>query len=135
MALPDINLPIEVEGIFQKYAAGKDMLVDYVVQDLMVLLDRAESLNFRAEGADSFDFFSNFVFLGRISIERAKHKLRMLCARLCVLCNEHGGGISSPYGGASNFSWMLPDGKHLPVYLSFCNTPDRQEIVLRKRCT
>jgi hypothetical protein len=58
-----------------------------------------------------------------VSLDFARGKLRMLCARLGVLCQENGNPEVSPYGGEGTI-----EPKHRTV--RFKNTPDEQEFTI-----
>jgi hypothetical protein len=62
-----------------------------------------------------------------VPVEGARGKLRILCARLSVVCLERGGSEVSPYGGEGRFD--SDDGGAWSV--RFTNTPSQQEFEIR----
>lgn len=67
-------------------------------------------------------------------MDRAKTKLRMLCARLGVLCNEGGGPEVSLYGGEGVIRKAGPDGRAVGSEqwaVRFMNTPDQQGFIIQ----
>ncbi len=71
-----------------------------------------------------------------VEMGRARTKLRMLCARLSVLCNESSGSEVSLYGGegtilgtAMNTSWAS-SGQPPQWSVRFKNTPSEHEFTI-----
>jgi hypothetical protein len=60
--------------------------------------------------------------------EAARSVLRMICARLAVICNERTATDISPYGDKADLDYDVQDHKHWSI--SFTNTPDRQEFLI-----
>ncbi len=60
--------------------------------------------------------------------EAARTVLRMICARLGVICKERTAKDISPYGGQAIVDYAIQDQKRWSV--SFTNTPDRQEFLI-----
>jgi hypothetical protein len=56
----------------------------------------------------------------------ARTILRMICARLGVLCKERAATDVSPYGDKAVLDYGV--GDHRRWIVSFCNTPPRQEF-------
>ena len=65
-----------------------------------------------------------------VEVDAAKGKLRMMCARLGVLCNEQSGREVSPYGGEAAFAYELPPGTPLTWNVRFKNAPAEQEFLI-----
>jgi hypothetical protein len=65
------------------------LLVAVKVGEVKCALASADKMRFESPGQDAWD----------VELGRAKSKLRMLCARLAVLCNENGAREVSIYGG------------------------------------
>jgi hypothetical protein len=69
-----------------------------------------------------------------VTLDRAKTKLRMLCARLGVLCNESGGPEVSLYGGEGVIRKAAPgreSERPSQWAVRFMNTPDRQGLIIQ----
>src|SRR5579883_3328735 len=54
--------------------------------------------------------------------------LRMICARLGVICKEHTTTDISPYGAKAVLNYDVQDQKRWSI--SFTNTPERQEFLI-----
>jgi hypothetical protein len=71
---------------------------------------------------------------GEIVLDSARSKLRMLCARLGVLCNETPGPAVSLYGGEGVIRVQPQNGmarKELAeMAIHFKNTPDEHEFTI-----
>jgi hypothetical protein len=68
-----------------------------------------------------------------ISLSRARTKLRIICARLSVLCNESGDPECSIYGGESfirGTSSSSPNGEPRRWKVSFMNTPSEHHFTI-----
>ncbi len=64
-----------------------------------------------------------------VDLDGCRGKLRMVCARLSVLCNEAPGTQVSPYGGEGIVRLPSSNGKGPQQWaLHFKNTPDVQEF-------
>jgi len=63
-----------------------------------------------------------------VELDAAQAKLRMLCARLSVLCNEAKGSAVSPYGGAGTVT--SPAAPLDQWTVRFTNTPGVQEFTM-----
>ena len=63
-----------------------------------------------------------------VELDAARAKLRMLCARLSVLCNEGKGSAVSPYGGEGTFT--SPAAPLDQWTVRFTNTPGQQEFTM-----
>ena len=61
-----------------------------------------------------------------IELDAARAKLRMLCARLSVLCKPENGRAVSPYGGTGS----IPRDAAPPCSVSFKNTPEEHQFTL-----
>ena len=64
-----------------------------------------------------------------VDLDRARSKLRTMCARLGVLCNEHSGEDVSLYGGEALFNYG-PAGPERRWRVRFQNTPGKQEFTI-----
>jgi hypothetical protein len=64
-----------------------------------------------------------------IDVDAAKGKLRMLAARLGVLCNETPDANVSLYGGRGTIRFS--NGTTTAIAVEFQNTPDHREFALR----
>jgi hypothetical protein len=60
--------------------------------------------------------------------EAARSVLRMICARLGVICKEHGTTGIAPYGDKAVLDYDVQDQKRWSI--SFTNTPDRQQFLI-----
>jgi hypothetical protein len=60
--------------------------------------------------------------------EAARIILRMICARLGVLCKDLGSAEVSPYGGQSEIAYELHGRTRWSI--AFTNVPDRQEFAI-----
>ncbi|HZV06732.1 MAG TPA: hypothetical protein VE999_16745 [Gemmataceae bacterium] len=60
--------------------------------------------------------------------EAARSILRMICARLGVICKEHTTTDISPYGAKAVLNYDVQDQKRWSI--SFTNTPERQEFLI-----
>jgi hypothetical protein len=68
-----------------------------------------------------------------VEIDAARSKLRMLCARLSVLCNETPGSAVSPYGGVGVIRVQSQNGNGAtqPQWtVRFKNTPGEHEFTV-----
>jgi hypothetical protein len=65
-----------------------------------------------------------------VELTMARGKLRSICARLGVLCNESSGKEVSLYGGEATFAYDAGPGP-VSVSVSFKNTPDEQRFQIR----
>jgi hypothetical protein len=66
-----------------------------------------------------------------VELTRARAKLRALCARLGILCNQGSGNEVSLYGGEATFPYAVPGGLPVSLSVSFKNTPDEQRFQIR----
>lgn len=66
-----------------------------------------------------------------VELKMARGKLRSICARLGVLCNEGSGRELSLYGGEASFAHEVPGRGPVSVSVSFKNTPDEQRFQIR----
>lgn len=72
-----------------------------------------------------------------VPVDRARGKLRMLCANLGVRCNESGGQDVSIYGGegvitkAPAFTLMNSSPNHEAWKVRFKNTPGEHEFTIQ----
>jgi hypothetical protein len=66
-----------------------------------------------------------------VPLLRAKGKLRMMCARLAVICEEQLGGPPPLYGGDALLAWPLPGGGTMSCRVLFQNTPGDQWLAIR----
>jgi hypothetical protein len=101
------------------------------VGEIKCTLANDRALRFQVPGQPPWD----------VELGRAKSKLRMLCARLSVLCNESGDQEVSLYGGEG----VIREGLVSPtnpnavaieqrVTVRFKNTPSVQEFTISKCC-
>jgi hypothetical protein len=60
--------------------------------------------------------------------EAARSVLRMMCARLGVICKERTATDISLYGDKADLDYNVQDQKRWSI--SFTNTPDRQEFLI-----
>jgi hypothetical protein len=63
-----------------------------------------------------------------IELDAARAKLRMLCARLAVLCGETAAGPVSPYGASGTIA--CPGRPSYRWAVRFKNTPGEQEFAI-----
>jgi hypothetical protein len=63
-----------------------------------------------------------------VELDAARGKLRMLCARLSVLCNRAVGGAVSPYG--ADVIIATTDRASERWAVRFINTPDQQQFTI-----
>jgi hypothetical protein len=63
-----------------------------------------------------------------VRLDAARGKLRMLCARLAVRCQETAGNAVSPYGGAGTIT--APQTHADGWTVRFKNTPDEQQFTV-----
>jgi hypothetical protein len=76
---------------------------------------------------DALRFESKGRLLCEVELLAAKGKLRMVCARLAVICQEHTGRELQPYGDDVSFaSEALPDRGRW--HIRFVNTTSKQEF-------
>lgn len=94
-----MTIQAHVQDLVRKKLVGREIDVASFVDELLELTGR--------EGAVACTFVGNdalhFALPGRgltfdLSLDAARGKLRMMCARLSVLCSESGGDVSL-YGG------------------------------------
>ncbi len=69
------------------------------IDELLLLAAEQEEIRCSLVGESALRFESSEHHSTEVKVGRAKTKLRMLCARLAVLCNESGGSEVSLYGG------------------------------------
>lgn len=121
-------LPLsQIPGLVQAKLAGRKIDVVGFIDELLSLVKEAgglrcylatdRRLRFELDGQAS-----------EVELESARSKLRMLCARLSVLCTGTNGSAVSSYGGEGTItSLQIPS----PGWkLRFSNTPGEQEFTL-----
>ncbi len=66
-----------------------------------------------------------------VGLDSCRGKLRMMCARLGVLCNESGGGEVSLYGGEGVIQVPAQNGRQPHQWTArFMNTPAEHEFTI-----
>ena len=110
------NLPDgrEVDGV---RFIDELLLVAAEVGEIQCSLASDRELRFQAPDRPAWD----------VELDRAKTKLRMLCARLGVLCNESGGPEVSLYGGEG----VIKKAGPAQWAVRFMNTPDQQGFIIQ----
>ena len=68
--------------------------------------------------------------LCEVRLPIAKAVLRMMCARLCVVCNELGKCDANLYGDSAKFPYENPAGGKVRLSIVFINTPSEQAFTL-----
>jgi hypothetical protein len=102
-----------------------------VVGMVRLLLDAARDAGeiccrLSPDGAGLRFEFPQSTLVEDVSLDRARAKLRMMCARLAVLCREHGAPDVSPYGGEGE----VESGGGV-WHVRFVNTPSQHEFTIR----
>jgi hypothetical protein len=100
------------------------------IDELLEATSQAGEVNCRlaSEQRLQFEFDGRAV---EVDLDSARGKLRMLCARLSVLCVGSGGAPVSPYGGEGTITTSPQQQRQL----RFRNTPDEQGFTIRSTPT
>jgi DNA-binding transcriptional ArsR family regulator len=101
------------------------------VDHLLSFASELGSLSCTLQGSRILKFGSRGRPLGEIELPQARTILRVLCARLSVLCREQTGQEVSPYGDEAEFGYVLTNGKRFHLAVSFKNTTDDQEFIIQ----
>ncbi len=128
-----------IHALVMAKLAGRKIDVVGFVDDLLQLSKEVGEIHCSLATEDRLRFAIPDQDSCEVALDAGRGKLRMLCARLCVLCNASGASTVSSYGGegaikvpASN----LPEnGKPLTDRFDqwttrFKNTPAQQEFTL-----
>jgi hypothetical protein len=65
-----------------------------------------------------------------VELGRARSKLRMLCARLGVVCQDHNGRDINLYGDEATLEFPTTSPKPSKMHVRFKNTTDAQEFTI-----
>jgi hypothetical protein len=109
-------------------AVDGEMKIVAFVDELFPLAVTLGDLNCTAVDDRALQFRTRGQPLCEVELACARGKLRMLCARLAVICSKRTGREFSPYGEEAEFDLPLPSGQCVPFKVRFTNTPDRQEF-------
>lgn len=148
-----MNVKDEVNALVQEYLADNHYVkvMEFMDELLLIASDLGE-ISCRMGGDGKLRFQSGQE-IWEVEIGRTLCKLRMLCARLGVLCNESGGDVSL-YGGEGiiksttlslvavgsrlgtsrgpeSEAGSLGNGELKTWAVRFKNTPDAQEFTIR----
>src|SRR5437867_2262891 len=114
-----------VEALVQEKLAGRRVDPVAFIDELLVIAGEAGEVRFSLadEGALRITVGGNTCEIG---LDAARSKLRMLCARLSVLCNQSKEAEASPYGGQG----VIKRAAARDCAVSWKNTPAEQEFTL-----
>lgn len=119
----------------QDSMAGRNFCIVESVEQLLIIATRFEVFECVFESKDSLRFLLPGESIS-VRVDRAKVKLRTMCARLAALVNEQGTGeIISPYGGEGRLAFRAKSGESAHFQLRFENTPEKQEFHLTRIST
>lgn len=124
-----MSIQTRIADLVQAKLSGNKIDVVGFVDELLTIISASgeircglatdHSLRFEAAGGTAFD----------VDLDASRGKLRMLCARLSVLCSESSGIPVSPYGGDGTIRIAAANGKGpQECSVQFKNTPDAQEF-------
>lgn len=114
---------------------GNKLHTVWLVDQLLKIATQFETFDceFESENTLRFSVSGQSVSL---PVERARMRLRQVCARLSVLVNEQGTEeIISPYGGEGRLAFRAKSGESAHFQLRFENTPEKQEFHLTRIST
>ena len=111
-----------IRDLVQAKLAGRKIDVVGFIDELLDMAKEAGEIRCRlaTEQRLRFEFGDQTC---EVDLEGARGKLRMLCARLSVLCNETGGSAVSAYGGHGLIANLKDQWT-----ARFQNTPGEQEF-------
>lgn len=107
---------------------NQDLDVDITVQLLLTQMEILQTISCNAS-EDRLFFYRRQQQLCSIALANARSKLRMMCARLAMICREQGQDVS-PYGGETEFAHEVSQGTSLRIGLKFMNRADHHEFAL-----
>jgi hypothetical protein len=114
----------------QAKLTGRKIDVVGVVDDLLGIVAEAGEIHcfLSSEQTLRFEMHDDIC---EIDLDSCRGKLRMLCARLSVLCNETAITTVSPYGGEGVIRLPSHNGvEPSRCTVRFKNTPDEQEFTI-----
>ena len=111
----------------ERSLSGDRVDVDTAIQALLLLANEAGIVRMTTLEAGHLHVEVGDCGFAQVNVDRAKMKIRMVCARLAVLCKEQGAQDLSPYGGRGSLSHS---GFDHPFDLDFANTMHEQSILL-----
>jgi len=101
------------------------------VDQLFCLAEQLGSIYCTYLTENSLRFRSHEDALCDVILSRARCKVRMICARLSVACEERGSREVSPYGDTVEFPEIQAEGSSTQRWsVHFMNTPDKQEFTI-----
>jgi hypothetical protein len=117
-----------MHDLIQTKLAGRKIDVVGFVDALLALAKEAGEIRSGLATEQSLHFaLGDQAF--EVELDAARAKLRMLCARLSVLCKATGGGAVSPYAGEGIIA--APGTPPEQWAVRFKNTPDEQQFTVR----
>jgi hypothetical protein len=118
-----------LQHLIQDYLSrSKNIRVVEFVDRLLELTSELGHLNCTLGEGQTLIFATAGRPLYRAVMTRAKTILRVMCARLSVICSERTGQEASPYGDEAEFEFEPVPQKRFQVTVWFKNTPAHQEF-------
>jgi hypothetical protein len=151
---------VEIQDLVQRHLTGKRVDIVAVVNQLLYLADTVREVHCTLADDDHLRFEIQGQGALEVPLSRARSRLRAMCARLGVLCNESGGQDVSLYGGEGVIFRDTPESSpsapramdQLPMAngpvraggnsnsqegrnwsVRFMNTPDNHEFTIKVR--
>lgn len=123
----------QIRELIQSHLVGRKIDVVGFLDALMTLSRATGEIqcSLADEGALRFELRGHEACV--VPLDACRSKLRMLCARLGVLCNERHDAAVSPYGGAGTIASQPSNGTDggMPTWtVRFKNTPDEHEFTI-----
>ena len=120
---------IDLQTLCSQFLASRTTDVVVFTRELCTRLRHCRDCRCESLGDDSLVITLGGEAPAICSFHDARHKLRMVCARIAALCNERTSGSVNPYGGAGQFIHTDEAGA-VVCSAEFQNTPDKQWLAL-----
>lgn len=118
-----MSVTIHIRDLVQAKLVGRTIDVVGFVDEILALAAESGAIRccLASESALRFELGDEVC---EVELDSCRGKLRMLCARLAVLCNETEGAAVSPYGGKGAIRTPSHNGSGLrQCAVRFENTP------------
>jgi hypothetical protein len=125
-----MSIQTQIGDLVRAKLAGREIDIEGFVDELLATTTEAGPMrcSLASERALRFEVRDEAF---EVELDACRGKLRMLCARLSVLCNEQPDATVSPYGGEGIIRLAPPNGKGPHQWTArFTNTPDAQEFMI-----
>jgi hypothetical protein len=125
-----MNSSARLRELVEAKATGRSWDVVGVVDGLFGIAAEVGAITCTLARTDGLRFLLGGQPPCEVDLDLAPSKLRTMCARLGVLCNEGSGEDVSLYGGEATFDYG-PPGQQRKWRVRFQNTPAEHEFTIQ----